>query len=131
MLARHFLNQARALVPGGATPTISGEAMRALEAHDWPGNLRELRHEMQRALVMAQGRAEILADDLSPSLRRAKPIAKPPTNATLEQKIDALEIEELSRAMRECNGNKTRAAEMLGLSRQGLLNKLSRHGLKG
>src|SRR6185369_17059759 len=58
VLAQHFLNQARALVPRAAAATLSPAALRRLEAYPWPGNLRELRHEMQRALVMAVGRGE-------------------------------------------------------------------------
>src|SRR5262249_12178523 len=49
VLAQHFLNQARALVPGARHVRLSGDTLRALEVHAWPGNLRELRHEMQRA----------------------------------------------------------------------------------
>ncbi|HEU4533243.1 MAG TPA: sigma-54 dependent transcriptional regulator, partial [Polyangiaceae bacterium] len=45
LLAQHFLNQARALAPGRAPPRLSPGAQRCLEAHAWPGNLRELRHE--------------------------------------------------------------------------------------
>ena len=139
VLAQHFLNQARALVPGARTVRLSPEALRVLEAHAWPGNLRELRHEMQRAVVMAAGRDEVLADDLSASLRRAAPsdtggpgggaAAAAAPGATLEAKLAALERTELAAAMAATGGNKAQAAQRLGLSRQGLLNKLARHGL--
>jgi DNA-binding NtrC family response regulator len=129
LLAQHFLNHARALVPGARAATVSPDALRILENHAWPGNLRELRHEMQRALVMAAGRDEILAEDLSPSLRRAAPAAQAATATTLEAKIAALERTELAQALATTGGNKAQAALRLGLSRQGLLNKLSRHGL--
>jgi DNA-binding NtrC family response regulator len=134
-LAQHFLNQARTLVPGAGTPRLSAEALRLLERHPWPGNLRELRHEMQRALVMAAGREEIFADDLSPSLRKQVIMADyeasaGPETTTLEQKIFALERRELESALAATANNRSQAAERLGLSRQGLLNKLERHGLK-
>jgi len=145
LLAQHFLNQARALVPQAAAARVSPEAQRRLEQHGWPGNLRELRHEMQRALVMAAGRSEILEEDLSPALRstyravastaRAGPLSglqsmlqDPAT--TLEEKIAALEVAEIARVLAETSGNRSHAAERLGLSRQGLLNKMARHGLK-
>ncbi|KYF94274.1 two-component system response regulator [Sorangium cellulosum] len=134
LLAQHFLNLSRALVPRSPATAISPGAMRRLEACDWPGNLRELRHEMQRALVMAGGRGEILEEDLSPARRGGAPAAspgdEPAEGATLEEKIAALERREIAAALRATQGNKSQAAARLGLSRQGLLNKMDRHGLK-
>ena len=135
LLAQHFLNQARALVPQAAAAHLSPGAMRRLEQHAWPGNLRELRHEMQRALVMSAGRHEILEEDLSPALRgdarRGGSRSEPPSSSsTLEEKIAALEIAEITKALAETSGNRSHAAERLGLSRQGLLNKIARYGLR-
>ncbi len=135
VLAQHFLNQGRALVPRAGPATLSPGALRRLEAWPWPGNLRELRHEMQRALVMAAGRGEILEDDLSPALRapgaaRPEGAASAPEGATLEEKIAVLERREIAAALAATGGNRSHAAQRLGLSRQGLLNKMDRHGLK-
>jgi DNA-binding NtrC family response regulator len=133
VLAQHFLNQGRALVPRAGAATLSPGALRRLEGWAWPGNLRELRHEMQRALVMAAGRGEILEEDLSPALRQ-RPGPAPatvPEGATLEEKIAALERREIAAALAATSGNRSHAAVRLGLSRQGLLNKMDRHGLKG
>jgi DNA-binding NtrC family response regulator len=110
-------------------PRLSPAALRVLESATWPGNLRQLKHEMQRALVLAGARDEILPEDLSPELTAQAP-ASADADLTLEGKISALERTELSRALAATGGNKSHAAEKLGLSRQGLLNKLSRHGLK-
>jgi DNA-binding NtrC family response regulator len=52
------------------------------------------------------------------------------TDATLEEKIAALERKEIARALQATGGNKSQAATKLGLSRQGLLNKMDRYGLK-
>jgi transcriptional regulator with PAS, ATPase and Fis domain len=138
LVAQHFLNLARALVPKAPATTISPGAMRRLETCDWPGNLRQLRHEMQRALVMAGGRGEILEEDLSPALRQSLAMpaqgagSEPPDGGgkTLEEKIAALERREIAAALRATQGNKSQAAAQLGLSRQGLLNKMDRYGLK-
>ena len=133
LLAQHFLNQARALVPRSGPTSIAAGPMRRIEAYAWPGNLRELRHEMQRALVMAAGRGEILEEDLSPALRGAGAPAAPRAvdeGATLEEKIAALERREIALALEATGGNRSQAATRLGLSRQGLLNKMDRHGLK-
>jgi DNA-binding NtrC family response regulator len=131
VLAQHFLNQARALVPRSGPTTLSPGALRRLEAWPWPGNLRELRHEMARSLVMAAGRGEILEEDLSPALRQPAPSgASAPEGGTLEEKIAALERREIAAALSATTGNRSHAAQRLGLSRQGLLNKMDRYGLK-
>ncbi len=134
LLAQHFLNQARALVPQAAAVRLAPEALRRLEQHTWPGNLRELRHEMQRALVMAAGRGEILEEDLSPGLRSGGAVPGAARTkgerTTLEEKIAALEQSEIAKALAETSGNRSHAAEKLGLSRQGLLNKIARYGLR-
>ncbi|OJY16037.1 MAG: sigma-54-dependent Fis family transcriptional regulator [Myxococcales bacterium 68-20] len=132
LLAQHFLNQARALVPGSREPRLSADAQRCLERHAWPGNLRELRNEMQRALVLSGGRSEILPEDLSPEVRgvTASPEEGELEGATLEEKVAALERREILRALGETKGNKSQTAERLGLSRQGLLNKMARFGIR-
>ena len=139
LLAQHFLNQARALVPRSGPATLSPASLRRLEAYAWPGNLRELRHEMQRALVMGAGRGEILEEDLSPALRpRAANVAAasasgpgaPGEASTLEEKIAHLERHEIAVALAATQGNRSHTATRLGLSRQGLLNKMERYGLK-
>ncbi len=136
VLAQHFLNVSRALVPQGGAATLSPGALRRMEQYAWPGNLRELRHEMQRARVMAVGRSEILEDDLSPSLRapttpRAASTVDAGDGGTLEQKIAALEQREIRAALDSVGGNRSQAATRLGLSRQGLLNKMERYGMRG
>ena len=134
LLAQHFLNQARALVPFANSPRLSPEALRRIEGYAFPGNLRELRHEMQHALVMAAGRDEILEADLS--LSRTSASVVPTAGAfdleagTLEEKIARLERREIEAALTADQGNRSHAAARLGLSRQGLLNKMARHGLK-
>ncbi len=128
VLAQHFLNAARTMVPGATTTRLSAAAQRAIETYAWPGNLRELRHEMQRALVLSTGRGEVLPEDLSPALRG--PASVDIQGGTLEEKIAALERAELRAALEATDGNRSHAAERLGLSRQGLLNKLARYGLK-
>jgi DNA-binding NtrC family response regulator len=135
LLAQHFLNQARALVPGAGPTTVSSSVLRRLESYEWPGNLRELRHEMQRALVMAAGRAQIEEEDLSATVIATlrKGPAEPAGEGrpiTLETAIAELERREIAAALSASNGNRSQAAQSLGLSRQGLLNKMARHGLK-
>tara|TARA_R110002096_G_scaffold42143_3_gene113563 strand:+ start:42938 stop:44311 length:1374 start_codon:yes stop_codon:yes gene_type:complete len=129
LLAKHFINQARALIPGAGATTLCSDALRAMEAYSWPGNLRELRHEMQRGLVMAGSRGEILEGDLSPALRNGESATASASPETLDAKIASLERSEIVAALAATAGNKSQAAERLGVSRQGLLNKIARHGI--
>jgi DNA-binding NtrC family response regulator len=128
LLARHFLNQCAHLCPDGRARLLSDAAEEALAAHAWPGNLRELRHEMQRATVLAGERREIQPEDLS-FTGSERPRASAPGATTLAQKVEALERREIEEALKRCGGNRTHTAEALGLSRQGLLKKLERYGL--
>jgi two-component system response regulator AtoC len=127
LLAAHFLNQAAALSGPGRAPELSAAAIDALEHHSWPGNLRELRHEMQRAVVLLGQRTQIERADLSlPDPAPSRAAAAP---ATLQAKVELLERAEIERALAEHHSNRTHAAEALGLSRQGLLKKMARYGL--
>jgi DNA-binding NtrC family response regulator len=128
LLAKHFLNQCAHLCPDGRARLLSDAAAEALVAHAWPGNLRELRHEMQRATVLAGERREIQPEDLS-FTGSERPRASAPGATTLAQKVEALERREIEEALKRCGGNRTHTAEALGLSRQGLLKKLERFGL--
>jgi len=130
LLAKHFLNASAHLSPDGRARLLSDSAVEALRAHAWPGNLRELRHEMQRATVLAGQRREILPEDLSfTGSERVPPAGAAPGGRTLHEKVEALERKEIQDALQRHGGNRTQAAAALGLSRQGLLKKLERYGL--
>ncbi|NOT55427.1 MAG: sigma-54-dependent Fis family transcriptional regulator [Deltaproteobacteria bacterium] len=129
LLAVFFLNQSTALTVNGRPRTLSPSATEALLRHPWPGNLRELRHEMQRASVLVGEQQVIEASDLScgQTLSLTRETESAPTGTLLEQ-IEALERREIERALTTHHGNRTHAAEALGLSRQGLLKKMERYG---
>ncbi|NTX01336.1 sigma-54 dependent transcriptional regulator [Myxococcus sp. CA040A] len=128
LLAKHFLNQCAHLCPDGRARLLSDAAAESLAAHGWPGNLRELRHEMQRATVLAGERRELQPEDLS-FTGSERPRASTPGATTLAAKVEALERREIEDALKRFGGNRTHSAEALGLSRQGLLKKLERFGL--
>ena len=73
LLAQHFLNQCANLTSDGRSRRLSASAQAALRQHDWPGNLRELRHEMQRATVVAPSERDLLPSDLSFYGRQPEP----------------------------------------------------------
>jgi Nif-specific regulatory protein len=135
LLAMHFLRKHAAEI-GRHVEGFSPEALRALTAYHWPGNVRELENEIKRAAVLAPGR-EIQLRDLSEALREEQlSIPEPEQSKTsggkqsLKDRVTTLEIQMIRGAMAQTQGDRRRAAKMLGLSHQGLLNKLKRYGLE-
>lgn len=119
VLAAHFLEQQRARyrkrIAGFSQP-----AMTALVDHAWPGNVRELEHVVERAVLMCGG-TTIERSDLG-------------LQATSERKIDEMGLEEVEallirKALVRYEGNVSRAAEALGLSRSALYRRIQRYGL--
>ncbi|MEZ4450619.1 MAG: sigma 54-interacting transcriptional regulator [Nannocystaceae bacterium] len=106
--------------------TIGGAAMRLLARHPWPGNVRELENEIQRLAVLVEARVE--PADLSPQIREqgGGQGAPDPDDLSLRPRLERLERELIQRALERSEGNQTRAAELLGLSRFGLQKKLRR-----
>ena len=122
LLARHFLRELarRAELP---VPVLGQDAARALLRHSWPGNVRELESEMMRALSRA-GASPLGSEHLSPSLGRQEA-----SRTTLKQSLLVHERAEITRVLLRHQGNRTRAAWDLGLSKACLLSKINRLGI--
>jgi two-component system response regulator HupR/HoxA len=120
-LAQHFLRIYRERTRR-AIPSVSPEAIGLLRAYPFPGNVRELENEIERAVALADPGQPIGAEHLSDRIRRA-PAATAPR--TLNEAIEQLKRQMIEDALREC-GSKTRAAERLGLTRQSLQQMLRR-----
>ena len=121
-LVHHFLEVFAAredVEPAG----LSGEAERALLAHDWPGNVRELENRIQRALLVSAGAP------LTPAHLGLEAEASPVDEAELSP-AEGAEREELLRVLSEEDGVVARAAERLAVSRQALYRKMSRLGIE-
>jgi DNA-binding NtrC family response regulator len=130
LLVEAFLERFRK--PGGS-PTVSPRAWAALAEYPFPGNVRELEHAIQRAVVLAQGK-EIDLDHLPPDIvGKSKPAptaeAEPGSLRPLAIAAKEFEREYLLRALGLAEGRKARAAEFLGISRKNLWEKLRAHGL--
>jgi Nif-specific regulatory protein len=129
-LAEHFLaryrQEFRQEVPGFAQ-----EALDALCAYQWPGNIRELENEVQRLVIQTESGAWIEVSDLSPRLRKVEgTLARiAPKKGTLKEMIEQVERWLLAEALRENDNNKTRTAQILGITREGLHKKLSKFGM--
>ncbi|HEX7120489.1 MAG TPA: sigma-54 dependent transcriptional regulator [Longimicrobiales bacterium] len=122
-LATHFLGRAAARY----RKRIRGfdpEALRQMQAHPWPGNVRELEHAVERAVLMATGDV-IRADDLALRPRTADHGASRLEEMTLEE----VEKHLIRRALDRFDGNVSRAAEALGLSRSAMYRRLQQYGI--
>ena len=130
LLAVHFLNRARHLTMDGTPRVLSDAAAEALASHGWPGNLRELRHEMQRATVLCGARRAIEPEDLSfTGADRPEPVIGG-VGASLPDQVEALERRLIAASLSEHSGNRSATARALGISRQGLLKKMDRYGIE-
>ena len=103
---------------------LQPDAIEAIETHSWPGNVRELENVIKRAVIMAEG-AEIRATDIG--------LAESEQNLSalnLRQVREQAEREAVLRVLGRVNGNLSRAAELLGVSRPTLYDLMYRFGLK-
>src|SRR5262245_14514890 len=105
-----------------AVPSISPEAMALLQAYAFPGNVRELENEIERAVALAEDGRPVRPEHLSDRMRAARETSRP---GTLGEAIERLKLRMIEDALRDC-GTKTRAAERLGLSRQSFQQMLKR-----
>ncbi len=104
---------------------VPAEVMEVLAKHDWPGNVRALRHAAERAVIMADGTAYRLEDFPLPS--RPEGSALPLMSGSLN--LDQLEKQMIERALRMHHFNISMAAGELGLSRGALYRRMEKHGL--
>jgi DNA-binding NtrC family response regulator len=126
-LVEHFLTvQARRV--GARSIVLDEHAMGALMNYDWPGNVRELENEIERAVALGHPATEISFCALSEAVRcnSSAVVCDLGRAGTLKYETDRLERKKILEALESCMWNKTRAARMLGLSRQGLLKKMRR-----
>ncbi|MYM96005.1 sigma-54-dependent transcriptional regulator [Duganella vulcania] len=140
LLLTHYLNL-YALQYERPARNVSAAAMDGLLRHDWPGNVRALRHACERAVILGQGAEFALSDFglgagmaamdggadfiVSPGV-----VAAPARGSgSGEMTLDALEREAIASALAQFNGNISHAAKSLGVSRAALYRKLGKHGI--
>jgi DNA-binding NtrC family response regulator len=119
-LAQHFAEEFGA--QHARRITLDDSFLDALSREPLPGNVRELRNAVERAIALATP-----GEPVSGELSGGEQI--PPLTGTLQQRIQSLEIRAIQEALARENGNRTRAAEALGLSRVGLRAKMRRLGI--
>ena len=125
-LARHLVRRLAAqLKKPAAVPTP--ETLALLARYPFPGNVRELANEIERALILAEPGAPLSEDLLSERVQEAAANGEPP--GLLQQRTVEFERAEIEAALARAGGVKTRAAEHLGITYRGLLKKMRRLGM--
>ncbi len=135
LLVKRFLGDLQRETPGRVR--ISPDAMERIIAYPWPGNVRELQNEIRRAAILCDG--IILESHLSPHVREGRRgpgavaaddgLVPSERGTTLPDMVRELEIREIQKAFDRAQSNKSRAADLLGLSRFALQRKLDKYAL--
>ena len=111
------------------------EVSRILTRHKWPGNVRELENLIQRIVILKADEGPITRDDLPEELAGGRSAAAgtdvmemelPEEGIDIRKTLDEVETRLTLEALKRCNGNKAKAAEMLGLKRTTLIERLKR-----
>jgi DNA-binding NtrC family response regulator len=126
-LANFFLHKFNKQL--GKQLTFSREAMEHMIRYDWPGNVRELQNILERAVILSSG-PEIDVEDLKLNFSDSLQVEKVTLTSTapnIRHEIQKKEIEKLTQALHEANGNLSEAARLLGIARSTLFDRLKKY----
>jgi len=128
-LCAHFLRRT-----GARVPQIEPRAMDALRQYDWPGNLRELRNVIERAVILAGDQPIGLEEIHIPARRYRETALMPAGPPGAEAAADALSLSDqeeqmIRQALEKSGGNKSKAARLLGITRRALYGRLEKYGI--
>jgi DNA-binding NtrC family response regulator len=131
VLARHFLDASAQVYRRGAGVSISDRALDWLQGQSWPGNIRQLKQTLERAALVLDGDVldvdDLLAlSDLESRAARDPNALPSPGSMTLDEMEKAMIV----KCLRHYEGNVTRVAEALGLSRAALYRRFEKYGLQ-
>ena len=116
---------------GGRSYEVSRSTMNTLERYPWPGNVRELENAVQRAVALAGEREELAAEDLLPPDGRWRGATEVPEPVQpLREVLRRAEMDHIQRALELCGGHRSQTAELLGISRKVLWEKLRDHRIE-
>jgi DNA-binding NtrC family response regulator len=123
LLIRHFIDKFNAET-GKRVQNVSDEALEVLRSYPWPGNIRELRNAIERALILVEGTV-IEVEHLPPDFAAHRPVGSiAPYRGRM---LKDVEKEHILATLRENGGNKAKTAYVLGISEKTLYNKLDRY----
>jgi two-component system response regulator AtoC len=127
-LAERFLEQARVQF-GLGRMTLSPDALAAIRAHHWPGNVRQLRNAVERAALLGD-RPVLEPEDLDiPRSSRTPVTVEPAPAESWSETRQAEEKSHIEEALQRSGGNQSQAAKLLGMPRRTLVRKLAQYGL--
>ena len=114
----------------GSTAEFAPDALRLMTDYHWPGNIREMRNVIERALILAGTDRRITRQHLPPDVAQSAAIGTAPAaDGGTDLTLEAQERLHIARVLEACGGNRSRAARLLGISRVGLYKKLRRMSL--
>jgi len=122
LLVRHFAEKFASEL-GKTVPRFSDKAMETMQNYPWPGNARELENAIQRIIVMSDEQIVEVPD--LPSFARFSALRTTGVNRTLAE----VEADHIRNVLANVDGNKTQAAEILGIDRKTLRKKIAQYGL--
>jgi two-component system NtrC family response regulator len=133
LLVSHFIKKyAPERKSGAAVKGVAPEVGRLLDTHRWPGNIRELENLIERAMILCPGdtiRVEDLPGEFRDSVSAALRMDGIPVEAKLYETLATVERDMILRALRMADGVQTRAAEILGIGKSGLNQKLKKYDI--
>ncbi|MCC6502545.1 MAG: sigma-54-dependent Fis family transcriptional regulator [Deltaproteobacteria bacterium] len=131
-LAEHFINENKDFEgEEGQVKKLCKESASALENYGWPGNIRELKNIIERAMILAgpdEIRSEHLQISAAPSVAPSK--EEGPPGYSMDMSLDDLEKAHIRNVLEKTGGNITHASKVLGISRYTLREKLKKYGLR-
>jgi DNA-binding NtrC family response regulator len=125
-LLHRLLRDLRGEFPRAPT-AIGDDALDCLAFYSWPGNVREMRNVLERALLFGTGCDEILKEHLPAEVRRGAKVRR--SGGFTPQPLREVERRHIERVLLHHDGNRTRAAKDLGIARATLINKIKAYGL--
>jgi len=123
-LITRLIAELKAQLPG-CPSDLGPDVLERLLAASWPGNVREMRNVLERAMILARGQPALAVEHLPPDLRQRASTDRRYT----AQSLSEIERQHIERTLRHHGGNRTRAAAELGISRATLINKIKTYSL--
>ena len=128
LLARHFLNLFAGRL-GRRHVGFEKETLDVLTTYQWPGNVRQLKNEMERLAIVLNEGEMVAPHHLSEVIQQAALLSSTTHGARLKDSLDAIQRKMVLEALQKYRWNKTRAAEDLGITRRGLIKMIERYEL--
>jgi transcriptional regulator with GAF, ATPase, and Fis domain len=127
LLVERFISRAAAAL-SRQPPAIEPEVIEVFARYSWPGNIREMENEVRRLVTVCDG--TITVNRVSQHILKPASEAVEDEDGDLTSMVQAIEMREIKRALEQYHGNKSRAAQLLGISRFALNRKLEKYGIE-